>query len=78
MADISIGRLSINVPATPQRGEKLARLIADGLAAASLGASGSREVSDLTMSLRGLANESDEALAERLVAELVARLDRSA
>ncbi len=78
MADISIGRLSINAPGTPQRGERLARLIADGLAVASLGAGASREASDFTMSLRGLANESDEALAERLVAELIARLDRSA
>jgi hypothetical protein len=78
MADISIDRLSINAPGTSQRGERLARLIADGLAAASPQDGSSLALSSLKTSLPWRGNESDEALADRIVAELLLRLDTTA
>jgi hypothetical protein len=80
MADIGIDRLSLNLPGlSAQRGERIARKIADDLADAwqSLG-SRTADVSSLDLRLHGAPNETDDALANRILAELIRQLDRIA
>jgi hypothetical protein len=78
MADISIDRLSLNMPGSAQRGEHLARKIADGLADPALSRGMPADVSGLNISLRGAPNENDDALAGRIIAEIIRQLDRTA
>lgn len=78
MANISVDRISINVPRSRERGERLIRDIANGLANASLSRGSPDDVSSLDLNLRGAPNESDDALADRIVAELIRQLDRIA
>jgi len=79
MAEIHIERLSLDVPGlSAQRGERLARRIADGLAAAALGRGGAGAIPGLSISLRGAPGESDEALAGRIVAEIIQQFNQIA
>jgi hypothetical protein len=79
MDDISIARLSLDLPGfTAQRGERLARKIANGLEDVSLSRGPPADVSSLDISLRLAPDESDDALADRIVAELIRQLDRIA
>jgi hypothetical protein len=79
MADIQIDRLSLNLTgSTAPRGETLARKIADGLADASLTPSAQSAIPCLSVNLRGAPGESDEALAGRIVAEILQQLNRIA
>ncbi len=78
MADISIDRLSLNMPESAQRGEYLARKIADGLGGPALSRGMPADVSSLNISLQLAPDESDNALADRIVAEIVRQLDRIA
>jgi hypothetical protein len=78
MADISIDRLSLNMPESAQRGERLARKIADGLADPALRRGMPAGVSSLNISLHRAPDETDDALAGRIVAEIIQQLDRIA
>ncbi len=77
MTDINIERLSLNLPGwTAQRGERLARKLADGLARTGPSPGAPLDVSSLNINLRGMQNESDDALADHIVAEIIRQLDR--
>ena len=78
MADISIERMTLRLPASAERGERLMRKVADGLAGISLSRGYRAEIPGLDVSLRRAPNESDDALAGRIVAELMRQLDRVA
>jgi hypothetical protein len=78
MADISIDRLSLNMPGSAQRGEYLARKIAEGLADPALSGGMPADVSSLNISLHRAPDESDDALADHIVAEIIRQLDRIA
>lgn len=78
MANISIERLSLDMSGSAQRGERLARKIADGLADPALPRAKPAGVSSLNISLHRAPGESDDALAGRIVAGIVRQLDRTA
>ncbi|HEV2956317.1 MAG TPA: hypothetical protein VGX95_09370 [Xanthobacteraceae bacterium] len=78
MAGFSVDRVSLKVPGVSRsRGEGLAREIAGRLAAAPLPPGARRETAALDVRLRGIAGESDAALARRVAAEIVRQLGRT-
>jgi len=78
MAGLTIDRVSLKVPGLARpRGEGLARQIAGGLSAAALPPGAPRAIAALDVRLRGVAGESDAALARRVAADIVRRLARS-
>jgi hypothetical protein len=79
MAYISIDQIDFSLPGvTAQRSEGIARKIADGLAASAGSLTIPATVPLLDINLVGTLDESDEALARRIVAEIVLQLDRIA
>jgi hypothetical protein len=79
MAHVSIDRIDIDLPGfSAQRGERIARLIAEGLAGCASFRTTPAAVSDLDVQLVGMLGESDEALARRIVAGIIRQLDRAA
>jgi len=77
MSEWQIDRLSLSLAGgSAPRGERLARKIAERLADAPLAREG--VVPGLSVNLRGAPDESDEALAGRIVAEIIQQLNRIA
>jgi hypothetical protein len=78
MAAFSIDRILMKVPGlSASQGQGLARDIADGLSGLSSLPGAAREIAVLDVRLRGAAGESRDALALRVAAEIVRRLDRT-
>jgi hypothetical protein len=70
MADLHIERLALTLPGfSPDEGQRLARLVTDGLAAAALDIPG-RSTPSLKLDVAMQPGESLSRLAERIVAEL--------
>jgi hypothetical protein len=80
MADISIDRLSLSLAGlSAQRGERIARKIADGLVSAGQPPGLQRiDAPSLDLTLHGSPNETDDELASRIVNELIRKLNRIA
>ncbi len=75
MRSVSIDRMTLNAPHLGRGGgERLARLVLDGLAGATLPAGGSVDSVSITLNA-GSARE-PEALAGQIVRELLRRFDR--
>jgi len=76
MAELQIDRLSLSLPSSsPERGERLARRIADGLAGWVSDSGSSVEINGLDLNLLGTDDEDDEILAGRIVTALLQLLD---
>ena len=77
MAEISIDRMSLRFPAmSPQRGERMARKVADGLADSSLSSRASAALANVDLHLPGSSDDSDDVLASRIAAEIIRHLER--
>lgn len=78
MTEISIGRLSLALTGVdPHFAQRLADGMADKLADARLTGAGDKRQA-IAVRLPGIADESEDALAARIVAEIVRQLDRRA
>ncbi len=75
MAGVSIGRLSLHISAPAMPSEVLVHKITNGLVQARLSRYYPRNCCALELWLAGRPNESDEALANRIVAGLIRQLD---
>jgi len=79
MAELDIGALHLVLPGfTAPRSDALARAIARGLQDADALAGSERMVPELNLLLAGVAGESDEALAARIVRDIIGQLGRIA
>ena len=75
MTSVSIDRMTLNAPCLGRAGgERLARLVLDGLAGATRPAGGS--VDSLSITLNAGSASDPEAMAGQIVRELLRRFDR--
>jgi hypothetical protein len=76
MPDLTIERLSLNLSGlSEEEGQRLARLIADGLANVSMAGAGNRDAMKATVSASPGAGMQE--LSQRIVADVVRQLDQS-
>jgi hypothetical protein len=77
MAEIDIDRMSLRFPAmSPQRGERIARKVANGLTDSSLSSRSSASLANIDLHLPSNPDDGDDALASRIAAEIIRHLER--
>jgi hypothetical protein len=77
MAEIRVDRMSLRFPAmSPQRGERIARKVANGLTDSSLSSRSSASLANIDLHLSSNPDDGDDALASRIAAEIIRHLER--
>ena len=78
MAEVNIERLSLNLSSLLERdGERLGRLIAEGLATAAASIQSSRNVKAMQVNVATAAGTPLDLLSQQIVAEVLRQLDRT-